>query len=169
MMTLTNFQGDTLQLWIEGYQYLDLDGYHWDLNWLSVYVRWQRGSEIWQACDPCLSTEEVLELADWFQALPTCQMTSTDITFMEPGLKFEWLVDQCLLRIYLREELDPRRSDNLPSLLQPVITKHSVTDDPEDFYLEFPLSPVNIQTQLKALHTMAAQFPVRHERNLNEE
>lgn len=168
MMTLTNFQGDTLQLWINGYQYPDSVMYYCDLNWLDVSIRWQRGYEIWQASDPCLTTEEVLGLLDWFKALPACPTVSTSLWPLEQTVSFEWLTGRQVLRICLQDAFDPRHSDNLPLLLQSLTVERSADDDSDSFFLEFPLSPEDIETQVQAIQTMAARFPVRHEINHDE-
>jgi hypothetical protein len=165
MITLSNGDGDTLQFWVSGYQYPDPDGYYWDLNWLSVNVRWQRAEALWQASDPCLSTEELLALLEW---IPRCEQekpASESIEFMEPCLKFAWLTDANLprLRVYLRYELYPGNTLNLPPTLQSVIEMPNDPKEDNSFWLEFPLSAVNISALLIGLQAMIDQHPVRHE------
>lgn len=171
MLTLSNDAGDLLQIWIEDYQYPDPDGYFWDLNWLNVTVRWQRGTEIWQASDPCLSTEELLELQAWLNEIQSDTTGHSNIRFMEPCLLFEWRqVDGTpMLSICLSNELDPRRSDKLPDIMQKTGMPSHDEDAHSGIWLEFPTSAINIHNLVQALTNMSAQFPVRHERPLIEE
>lgn len=165
MITLSNIDGDTLQIGIAGYQYPDPDGYHWDLNWLSVNVRWQRAEAIWQASDPCLSTEELLDLLDWFRQAQQGKQTNSSLEFMEPCLKFESLADKETprLRVYLRHELHPGKSLALPAILQSIVTIVNQANEDGSFWLEFPLSATDILSAVMALQGMIDQFPVRIE------
>ena len=171
MMTLSNHDGDLLQLWIGGYQYPDPDGYFWDLNWLKVNVRWQRGTEIWQASDPCLSTEELMNLQVWLSEIQSSTSEHLNIGFMESCLQFEWQQTGSTprLRISLSNELDPRRSDKLPDIMRTPGMPSQDEDAHSGIWLEFPASAINIQNLVQALTNMTAQFPVRHERPFIEE
>jgi hypothetical protein len=171
MMTLSNHDGDLLQLWIGGYQYPDPDGYFWDLNWLKVNVRWQRGTEIWQASDPCLSTEELMNLQVWLSEIQSSTSEHLNIGFMEPCLQFEWeqTGSKPRLRIGLSNELDPRRSDKLPAIMQKISIPSHDDDDQCGIWLEFPASAIIIPTLVQGLAKMTAQFPARHERSFTQE
>ncbi|WP_054761759.1 WapI family immunity protein [Methylomonas koyamae] len=144
MLTLSNDAGDLLQIWIEDYQYPDPDGYFWDLNWLNVTVRWQRGTEIWQASDPCLSTEELLELQAWLNEIQSDTTGHSNIGFMEPCLRFEWrqVNSMPMLSICLSSELDPRRSDKLPDIMQKTGMPSHDEDAHSGYGLSFPLQPL---------------------------
>ena len=165
MITLSNSDGDTLQFWVSGYQYPDPDGYYWDLNWLSVNVRWQRAEAIWQASDPCLSTEELLDLREWFTCCEQAKQASESIEFMEPCLKFAWLTDANVprLRVDLRHELYPGNTLNLPPTLQSVTKMTTDPNEDRSFWLEFPLPAINISALAMDLQAMIDQHPVRHE------
>jgi hypothetical protein len=166
MLTLSNDAGDLLQIWIEDYQYPDPDGYFWDLNWLNVTVRWQRGTEIWQASDPCLSTEELLDLQVWLNEVQSGTTERLSIDFMEPCLRFAWRPNghSSILRIDLSNELDPRRSDKFPQIMQKSGMPSHDDDDHRGIWLEFSASAINIHNLVQTLTNMSAQFPVRHER-----
>lgn len=162
-MTLSNLHGDKLQLWISAYQFPDPDGYYLDLNWLSINVIWQRAEAVWQASDPCLTTEELSDLLDWFKL---GEKANESIEFMEPCLKFSWLTENDIprLRVYLQHELNPEKTINLPRILQSVTRMTNASNDDSSFWLEFPISAVNISTLVSDLEAMVDQFPVRHER-----
>ncbi|MBM4208720.1 MAG: hypothetical protein FJ190_12235 [Gammaproteobacteria bacterium] len=166
MITLSNSDGDTLQFWVSGYQYPDPDGYYWDLNWLSVNVRWQRAEALWQASDPCLSTEELLDLLEWITRCEQEKPASESIEFMEPCLKFAWLTDANLprLRLYLRYELYPGNTLHLPPPLQSATKLPKDPNQDRIFWLEFPLPDINLAALVLDLQAMIDQFPVRQER-----
>lgn len=162
MISLSNYGGDSLQIWIDSYQFPDPGGYYWDLNWLCMNVRWQRAEAVWQASDSCLSTEELLDLFDWFKH---GEQAKESIDFMEPCLKFSRLTENGMpkLRVYLKHELHPGKTLNLPSILQSVTKMNNDLNQENSFWLEFPLTVDNTSNLLIALQEMIDQFPVRHE------
>jgi hypothetical protein len=87
-MLLTTGDGLRLSLTIAGYQYPSEHADEYDANWLQVNIEANDGRRGWTSTDPCLLTREVIDLADWFEALAAGQAMEP-IRFIEPNLRFE--------------------------------------------------------------------------------
>jgi hypothetical protein len=172
LITLSNDLGDNLAIWVEGYQYpVDQADNFWDLNWLSVTVRWQRGTTIWQASDPCLTTEELVDLRDWFEKLSDGDSLHSSLGFMEPCLSFEIAQhgNEPVLRIHLAYELDPRKSEVVPNAVAAESIKPINDDENPGVCPDFPLRDCKIPLIIQALNKAIEQFPVRLEQDSEQE
>lgn len=172
MITLSNDLGDNLNISVEGYQYpVDQADNFWDLNWLSVTMRWQRGTNISQASDPCLTTEELVDLRDWFEKLSDGDSSDPCMSFMEPCLSFEITQreNEPVLRIHLAYELDPRKSEIVPNAVVAESIKPSQDAENSGVCLGFPLKDCKIPTIIQAITKAIEKFPVRQEQGSEQE
>jgi|JFJP01.2.fsa_nt_gi hypothetical protein len=93
-MTFTGIDNQTVELKITNYQYPDINEGNWDGNWLNIYLSVKCKVGHWQTVDPSLTTWEVQELINWFDALSkNSRCKYTDMHFTEPNLSFELLND----------------------------------------------------------------------------
>ncbi len=79
----------TFELEIEAYQFSESADY-WDSNWVIICgdVTTCRGN--WTFRDPCLTTFEVKQLAEWFDAIDELESDNDEGYFTEPNLRFEF-------------------------------------------------------------------------------
>jgi hypothetical protein len=88
-MRLTGPNGGALELGIGGYQFpKKLDEIH-DANWLLVDVRAAINGKSWSTRDASLLTWEVGELADWLDSVAAGRASDSEMSFLEPNLRFE--------------------------------------------------------------------------------
>ena len=89
-MTLQGEDGASFELSIEGYQFPDTLDNRWDSNWLFVrgHVRCSTGA--WTFRDPCLTTFELQELADWLDSIAGAPPMSAECSFVEPNLALDY-------------------------------------------------------------------------------
>jgi hypothetical protein len=92
-LKLTGLGLVSLDLCIVGYQYPDNWEGGWDSNWLMIECRIKHPPGDWNFLQPCLTTYEIEELAEWFKGLSLNQDRSTQhfpgqCTFTEPNLQF---------------------------------------------------------------------------------
>ena len=93
-MTFSGIDNQTVELKIINYQYPNINDGDWDGNWLNIYLNVKSKVGHWQTVDPSLTTWEVQELINWFDALSiNLQPEYADMSFTEPNLSFELLND----------------------------------------------------------------------------
>jgi hypothetical protein len=88
-MRLDNDQGGTMELAIDGYQFPKSCGY-WDANWLVVRGTVVHPHGSWTFRDPCLTTFELEQLAEWFEGVADRKVDADSGYFTEPNLHFEF-------------------------------------------------------------------------------
>ncbi len=147
-MHLKNDAGDEFELRVAGYQFPDLEGLH-DANWLNITINVamsEKGS--WTATDPCLETWELQELIEWFEAIRSDQPTKNEITFIEPNLHCK-LVGDNVKSVQIFFELE----------LRPEWARQRVSGS--DLWVEFELTPENLDEIISSLTADLARFPIR--------
>jgi hypothetical protein len=88
-MRLTGPNENALELGIGGYQFpKKLDEVH-DANWPLVDVRAAINGRSWSTRDASLLTWEVKELADWLDSVAAGRTSDSEMSFLEPNLRFE--------------------------------------------------------------------------------
>jgi hypothetical protein len=91
-MRLDDGHGTTLDLDIIGYQFAPSEGInspsldYSDCNWLMVRGRILSPKKSWEFTDPCLTTQELENLACWFGTIAILPIPHM-ISFMEPNLR----------------------------------------------------------------------------------
>jgi hypothetical protein len=86
-MRLTSASGDEFQLVIIRYQHPDVHEDRWDSNWLIVNASVVAGGERWGFTEPCVTTFELSDLADWFEELAEDGGQPASFEFAEPNLR----------------------------------------------------------------------------------
>ncbi len=97
-MRLLADDGTSLELNVVGYQFPQLVGVPYDSNWLIIAGHVALGGREWKFRDPCLLTNEVLALAEWFEARSKAS-NDDEFGFIEPNLSFKWR--QGVLQVHL--------------------------------------------------------------------
>jgi len=90
-MKLIGENGATFDLMIEGYQFPEITTDDWDSNWLMVCGQVKHPQGAWNFCDPCLTTFELEQLAEWFDGVAKGNVDSDNGYFTEPNLHFEYV------------------------------------------------------------------------------
>lgn len=87
-VTLVGGNGERLQLAIDGYQFPTITSGGWDANWVMVSgcVDHPRGG--WKFRDPCLTTLELRQVAEWLETAHAGGMDQDVLEFTEPNLRF---------------------------------------------------------------------------------
>lgn len=96
--------------------------------------------------DACLLTYELRQLHSWLENLALRPTSGSSISFLEPNLRF--VSEEDLLKVYFELEARPgwRPADGA---------------DMNDFWIEFPLSELDLQAAVLAIRTGLAEFPQR--------
>jgi hypothetical protein len=143
-VTLTG-DDSSVRLTIVGYQFPEIIGDEWDSNWLIVDGSASLEGRDWRFRDPCLTTFEAIELANWLEACARGTAGKTYCGFTEPNLEFELLNPQTL-RISFALEAAPPWSKAGDELVQ-----HS---------FNVPVGP-SLSEAAADLHRQLQNFPVR--------
>ena len=144
-MRLLSGDGTSLELTVVGYQFPQLVGVPYDSNWLIIAGHVTLDGREWKFRDPCLLTNELLALADWFQTRSKAPNDNSEIGFIEPNLSFDWR--QGVLQISL--DLESR-----PSWAR---------DDAEEFHLRFSPTPDEFASAASSLRADLLKYPIRPE------
>ena len=139
-------EGSSFELEIVSYQFPQISKDRWDSNWLIIAGRVRLGARDWEFRDPCLTTFEVADLADWLDACVAGQPEFAYCAFTEPSLEFE-LVDESTIRLELAIEAAP-----------PWAEHDEVLDG--GYGVNIPVGPA-IQEAANNLRKQLQQFPER--------
>jgi hypothetical protein len=145
-MKLNASNGQALELSIMGYQFPSGPTEWHDRNWLKVRIEVVHPRGAWRSTDPTLLTSEVLELADWLDAVAKGNVAQDDRPFTEPNLRFE--LGGNALRVYFELESRPSwaKADGAGT---------------NDLWVEFPLAEIDLRTAAADLRRQLEQYPVR--------
>ena len=146
-MRLLSGDGTSLELTVAGYQYPHLVGVPYDSNWLIIAGSVTLDDREWKFRYPCLLTNELLALADWFHSLSEAPSDNGEIGFIEPNLSFRWR--QGVLQIYLDLESRPSWAPE---------------DNTKEFYLRFSPTPDELASAASSLRADLLKYPIRPER-----
>ena len=145
-MRLLSDDGTSIELTVVGYQFQQFVGVPYDSNWLIIAGRVTLAGREWKFRDPCLLTNEVLALADWFQARSRAPNDNGEIGFIEPNLRFKWR--QGVLQVNLDLESRPWSTSE---------------DNTEEFYLRFSPTPDELASVASSLRADLLKYPMRPE------
>ena len=87
---LENKDGESLLLWIAGYEFPDIENQPYDSNWLNVGIEVALSKGKWTAVFPCALTTEIEQLIKWFTAIGLGQNDANWFGFIEPNLGFDF-------------------------------------------------------------------------------
>ena len=148
MMRITSASGDEFQLLIVRYQYPDVHEDRWDSNWLIVNGSVSAGDEKWRFTDPCVTTFELADLADWLDELATDGSQPSAFEFTEPNLKFTYTPwPQRAVQLTFAH-------DSAPSTRSEVERRNGVT-------VEFPLSGSQAAALATEIRQALTDYPIR--------
>lgn len=143
---LQNAHGESFILWVDGYEFPELENEPYDANWLNIGIEVQLKQGSWTAIDPCILTTDMERLIKWFTLVGINQHPYDWFVFLEPSLSFELrgkFPNQ--MRIHLKYGFKP---DWIPL--------------EEDVYLEILLDETSLLQIINALESMSAEFPTRY-------
>jgi hypothetical protein len=130
-----------------------------DWNWLMIHVDVWKGGLAWSAERPVLLTRDVEWLADWLEALALGRIVEPSRDFIEPCLAFRADAQSnslTRLRAYFGAEMHP----SPPS---PGHRRLPAWDRDNDVFLEFNLTPQQLQAAARALRAELSRYPARPE------
>ena len=104
-MRLESADGQVFELRIVGYQFPEERTDPYDSNWLLMRVSAVAPRGSWSFLDPCLLTDEVAGLADWFEEIASGRPTGNLIEFIEPNLVFSLIGEDPGRRLYVHFDL----------------------------------------------------------------
>ena len=143
-MRLTNNRGTSLEFRAIGYQFPQPMRDQYDSNWLMIGGRIEKDGAAWQFQDPCLLTDELLSLAEWFESRVRDAISNSEISFVEPNLYFKWT--HGILRVDLEQECRP---------------PWAPFDKVDEFYITLSPSPEEMTDAARALREDLENFPIR--------
>ena len=150
-MILKSQTGKTeFELRFASYQFPRIDYDMWDANWLFVSIRVDCPAAKWTRMDPCLTTIEARELADWLAAHASNGNAAPFLGFLEPNLAFRVVqrdASVCRLRVYFAAECHPPR---IPQ-----------SDRGDGFFISIQLSIDDLRRAAIQLRQDLLLFPVR--------
>ena len=133
------------QLTIDRYQFPHNTNDEWDSNWLVVEGQVRLDGREWMFIDPCLTTFEVQQLADWLEAAAAGTADKPFCGFVEPNLQFD-LVEARVLRVSFALESAPPWAEQ--------------GDDWRKHGFNVPIGP-SLGDAAQALRRQLKNFPVR--------
>jgi hypothetical protein len=153
-MELRTANGSIFQLDIVGYQFPELHDEEWDSNWLRIRTHVSLPEGSWSVTDPTLLTYEVVELADWLDAVANGNQKTSSLWFVEPNLEFEIAHGEDkekFLRVNFAIELlppwEPRFTENGGNI----------------YSVNFPIAEVDLHAAAESLRAQLQRFPQRTE------
>ena len=147
-MKLEAATGAALQLAIQSYQFPDVREDRWESNWVVIRGTVENAEQQWRFEEPCLTTFELEELADWLEKIGQGSVDLDQLAFTEPNLKFSYSV-------YPEPALHVRFANgSAPPWLTELERRSGVT-------VIFPASPETLHSAAAALRDMLNDFPIR--------
>jgi hypothetical protein len=166
-MVLSREDGTTLRLTAYAYQFPQSIESEWD-DWLQLLLEARTPEIRWRNSAPCMLTWELTGLADWFEQLLAGRQPPRSRSFVEPLLSFSVMpTDSGALAIRASLGLEFYPASILGEYADPhdipvaVAAEDWGADEPDDNYLDFPLSGLDLPAIGSALRAMLATFPVR--------
>ncbi len=97
----------SLRLSVLRYQFPQITTDEYDANWLIIRGHVSLDQRSWSFRDPCLTTFEVRQLADWLDRLARGDEVEPSCAFIEPNLRFEKLSDRAIRVSFALESAPP--------------------------------------------------------------
>jgi hypothetical protein len=147
-MRITGQSGDEFLLVIVRYQFPDVHEDRWDSNWLIVNGTVAVAGEKWVFTEPCVTTFELADLADWLDQLASNGSQPSAFEFTEPNLKFTYVPwPRRTVQLTLAHE-------SAPASLSEVARRSGIT-------VEFPLSVQQTATFAAEIRQALHEYPIR--------
>jgi hypothetical protein len=146
-MKLKSDAGNSFELAVLGYEHPDITEDRWDSNWLVVSGKVTAGDQSWRFVEPCVTTFELAELAEWLEDLGW--RDAPDCAFTEPNLLFQYSPrPEPVVRIRFAHESAPPW----------------MTQDPEriaGLTLDFPMSKQQAADLAAEVRNALVEYPER--------
>jgi hypothetical protein len=146
-MRITSAAGDEFQLVIVRYQFPDVHEDRWESNWLIVNGTVAAAGEKWVFTEPCVTTFELADLADWLDELVTNGTEPSAFEFTEPNLKFTYVPSRRAVQLTLAHE-------SAPTSMSELERRAGVT-------VEFPLSVQQTESFAAEIRQALHEYPIR--------
>ena len=146
-MMITSAAGDEFQLVIVRYQFPDVHEDRWESNWLIVNGTVAAAGEKWVFTEPCVTTFELADLADWLDGLVTNGTEPSAFEFTEPNLKFTYVPSPRAVQLTLAHE-------SAPTSMSELERRAGVT-------VEFPLSVQQTESFAAEIRQALHEYPIR--------
>ena len=146
-MRITSAAGDEFQLVIVRYQFPDVHEDRWESNWLIVNGTVAAAGEKWVFTEPCVTTFELADLADWLDELVTNGTEPSAFEFTEPNLKFTYVPSRRAVQLTLAHE-------SAPASMSELERRAGVT-------VEFPLSGQQTESFAAEIRQALHEYPIR--------
>jgi hypothetical protein len=148
-MKLKTASGNAFELVIVGYENPDITEGMWESNWLVVSGEVRAGDESWRFVEPCVTTFELTDLADWLEDLDHGVPESPSCPFTEPNLEFSYSPAPApVLRVRFAHESAPPRLKDTDARAEGVV-------------IEIPLSELDARAAAAELRDALIDFPIR--------
>jgi hypothetical protein len=121
-----------------------------EANRLHVFTRASFGGQAWTTIHPALLTWEVLELADWLDAIAVAPPDKPELNFLLPNLWLEvqsWSEESVRFRVYFEREHQPKWLESSGNL--------------GEVWAELECSPAELNTWANDLREQLDKFPPR--------
>jgi hypothetical protein len=140
--------GAELELVVLGYQHPDLHEDRWGSNWLIVNgTVTTPGGEHWRFSEPCLTTFELADCAEWIEALAENGRHPSTFAFAEPNLTLSYTPWPRTLHVTLKGGSAPPSAGD--------------TERQRGVTLDFPLNEVDPRDVVDQIRSVLADYPVR--------
>ena len=141
---------NALDLVVVRYEYTDLSEDRWDSNWLVVNGTASIGGETWRFTDPCVTTFELADLADWLDDVARNASAAPAFELTEPLISFAYILEPApALVVRLGYEAAPPWLDAGARL------------QGEHAALTCPLGEVNVSDLASQVRAVLMDFPIR--------
>ncbi len=149
-MRLSSSGGSLFEMTVEGYQFPDIQDEPYDSNWLLIRIHVVHSRGEWTTVDPCLLTDELEDLAKWFDAIAQGKEVEKEQNFTEPNLRFRLreTPEGRSLRVHFEMESRPSWAE-------------SGASPEEDLYLDFPLAELDLAHAAEELRGEMVRYPQR--------
>ena len=149
-MRLTSDDGSLFEMSVGSYQFPDIQNEPYDSNWLLIRIHVVHPRGEWTTVDPCLLTDELEDLANWFGAIAEGKAADVEQNFTEPNLMFRLreTPEGRSLRVYFELESRPSWAESRVS-------------PEEDLFLDFPLGELDLARAAEELRGELALYPER--------
>ena len=148
-MKLRAESGNEFELLIVRYQHPDVHEDRWDSNWLIVNGHVSTPGETWRFTEPCVTTFELADFADWLESLGRGTRRNGDFCFTEPNLRFtHTTAPEPVLRVTFARQSAP------PSVVSDQEREAGVAVD-------FPLAGIDTTAVAGEIRDALEDYPIR--------
>jgi hypothetical protein len=148
-MKLRTESGTSFELVVLRYEFPDVTEDRWDSNWLVVSGKVTTDGQSWRFTDPCVTTFELSELADWLDNLAGTAAEPSDCAFTEPNLTFSYSpapIPRIVVR-FAHESAPPWLNEGDARLAGMTI--------------DFPLAALDVAAVAQDLRNILLEYPIR--------